>query len=273
MTADEFYDLLITEKENITELDGLTSTSQTAIWRLLYYATANVLQYQSDLQQEAIDKMEDIRVSSTEGHRAWFIWFSKNFYQYNTNPDKGQLKIGTDYNYYYDVIDEDSQIIDYCAALSSANNGILKVAKTDIDDNIVALTASELASYAEFIDNIKPYTLNIGVQSFSTDWLTFDVDIYTDNTGVPTTDITNDINNNVNEYLKTLEFDGTIYQIDIVDVIQAVNGVRNVVVNQMSGFDNAYSTEGLMEKDNGNTYKTISGYATLDTVRTIINFK
>lgn len=271
-TAAEIFQLLVDEKNKISYLDDLDSQSETALWRQIYHSVSQVLQYQDDLTLDAIDTMDAIRTDTILGQKAWWIDKSKNFYQYNTDPEKGILKIGSDYEYYYDTIDEDSKIIDYCSYTVSGSVVTLKVAQNDADGLAVPISTDQLGSFLGFIKDIKIGGSNVTAQSFDNDWLTLNLDVYISGTYIES-EIINEIELTIDDYLKNLEFDGIIYESRIIEAFKTIDGVDNIVINSASGYDNAFTVETPFEKSSGSLYKTLAGYARLDKATLIINFK
>lgn len=269
MTAQEYFNQFLVEKNKISQLDELNSESSVAVYRLLYQSIAQVLQYHDDITQDAIDNMNIIKQQTIVGTQQW--WYDKliNFFQYNTDPQIGLLKIGNDYDYYYDITDNNSKIIKYCSFKQQANSLTIKLAK-QVDDLPAVLTANELSSVYAFINQIQIAGVSITPVSFPADWLSYNVDVYISGTYVKA-DKEQEVKDAVNNYLNNIAFAGVLYLIDLENVIRQIDGVVNVVTISATGFDNGKTVGTDLTIDTQFKYETISGYIKLDTAFSNIN--
>ena len=271
MTAQEYFEQFIIEKNKITELDSLNSESNVAIYRLIYQSIAQVMQYHNDINDDVIVNMNMIKQQAIVGTQAW--WYDKltNFYQYNSDPAIGLLKIGTDYEYYYDETDDNSKIIKYCSFKQQPNLLTIKLAK-QVDNLPHVLTEDELLNVMSFINKIQIAGISIKPVSFQPDYFAYNVDVYLSGTYVKA-DKEQEIKDTINNYLNTIAFDGVLYLIDLENAIRQISGVVNVVTLSATGYDNAKTVGVDLTIDTQFKYETVAGYIKLDNAFTNINIK
>jgi len=257
-TIQTIYDAIITEKETFASLDGLvpnpdqsqtfladlTSGSKVAIWRLLFWVFAVAIYVHEqifDLHQAQVD--EDI-ANKTFGQLPWYNSTSEAFqngYELTWN-NAAQVYEYTDTTSQAAL---DSQIITQAAAsILDTGTGyqiILKVAKGTIG-SLSALSSSEIISYTSYIDKVKPAGTNTAIISTAADdirisiTITFDpliieMDGSTPQRGVLISDgSTYPAEVAVTNYIQNIDFDSFFKVMDLVDALQAADGVLNVSV-------------------------------------------
>ena len=170
-TTKEIYDEMVAVKANQPELVDLTSTSDTALWKLFLFIPAmsiSVMEQLGDLLKVELDYIRSTTPSNT---RAWWVDRMLNFYQFNTDTDKGVLKIGTDFIPFYTTPDEASQIIKFCSVTQTQDSRRvnIKITKADGAGLPEQLSASEFNSVEEFVNKMKGAGLLTNVVSLPAD--------------------------------------------------------------------------------------------------------
>lgn len=259
-TIEEIYNEIVTTKENTPGLDGLTSNSQTAIWRLIFYVCAVVINFHEQLWDLFKKDLEDIRDSAAPQTELWWNYKMKEFQYAPNDVNKGVLFLDFDFVPRYNEIDETKQIIKYSATKQAEGSRqvIIKIAKDDGNNNPQQLTIDELNAAKSYINELQGAGLFINTVSFPADDLQMNVEIFFDGQYVQS-NVLNDTKEAIREYLKDLKFDGTIQVIRLIDKIQTVDGVKDIYINSLFG-----KPDGGAPIEFDRVYDTLAGYARLD---------
>jgi len=289
-TIQEIYNAIITEKETFTELNGLTpipettqtllqdlqSKSKVAIWRLWGFVIAVAIWSHEQVFVKHKQEVELLLLNRTFGQLKWYETISRLFqlgYELVWNE--------TDLRYEYsdttsdDAID--SKIIKQSAASEIDTTVgkliILKVAKGTVG-SLAPLSTIERGSFDAYIDRVKPAGTNISIVSDVADDLrvsitiTYDplvigVDGGTPERGFLISDSSvYPIEDALENYIQQIGFDGFFRVMDMVDVIQAVNGVLNVAVQKASARYGALEYTDII-KVSEQKYNANAGYLSL----------
>lgn len=169
----EIYDNLVFEKESYSELNGLNSISNTAIFRLIFYVVAQAIYMLEVLFDFHTDKVNDIIETRPFGTANWYVQQLKNF-QYS------ESLVLVDNYYVYETIDDSKKIIK-AVAINETSSGelLIKVAK-EASGELTALSTLELDSAKSFIDRIKPPGVITNTISLNADRLKIEANFYYD---------------------------------------------------------------------------------------------
>lgn len=234
-TVNEIYATIIAEKEAQTDLDGLTSDSNRAIWRLWAFVTAAVQAIFEQLMDAYITQVETI-VSKSPG--ASTLWIQDKMFKFQYDATDPQIIQLIDLAPQYPVVDETKRIITACSVTSGISNVVnVKIAKGDPYE---ALTVSELSAAQSYIDTIGVAGITYTCISLNADKIYIDADIYY--TGQYSAIIQDTVITAINNYLQTLSvtnFDGSIKMSDLEGLIRNVAGVTDVVMNNVKVRDDA----------------------------------
>jgi hypothetical protein len=228
------YNEILNIKNQQSELASLTSTSNTAIFKLIFYVQAVVISIHEQLWDLFKEDLEYIKNTAPIMSELWWIDKLTNFYQYdNTDISKGVLKIDNSFVPYYEITDDTKKIIKFAAVKQSDNSRQvnIKIAKADSDNNPVQLTVDELNSVKSFVNSLQAAGLYINVISFPPDLLKLNINIYFDGQYVQS-NVLSEVKASIRGYLQKLKFDGTIQLIKLIDAIQNVQGVKDVLINE-----------------------------------------
>lgn len=243
----EIYDILIQEKNTMSELDAwvtaeqgeienadlllkhINSGSGVATWTLWLWLVA----FGSWLVEQlfGVHKTEITGILATKAPHTlrWYAVESKLF-QY------GYTMIWDGNFYKYDPVVPEAQIVKYAAASEQGNKVILKVAK-GTDANKTYLSPLEKAQFIEFWSRWKDAGVTLEVISLSPDLLKVDITIIRDrlvldaqNRLLRDTSIY-PIEEAINTFSNNLDFDGILRLSKLVDAIQSAEGVVDVKLN------------------------------------------
>lgn len=216
-------------------LDGLTSTSNVAIWKLWIDIVSTciwTLEKLFDIFKAAI---EDLIATKKPHSLRWYAEKSKLF-QYGYN-------LATDEDFYDNTgIADDvvlaSKIVSYAAVVEQVRGVRIKVAKT-VGDDLGALNSSELDSFKVYIKRIKDAGVKVNSTSTAADSLRSVLlikynPLVLDSTGARLDGTTaTPVKDAIKKHLKNLPFNGVFSVQKYVDAIQAVEGVDDLNVNEI----------------------------------------
>lgn len=220
-----------------TNLSGLSSQSQTAIWNLWTYIIATAMNEQEVLMDDFTTNAETLILSNSPANINWITKMVYAF-QYNaSSPQVVQLNTTT-FVPYYATTNASYNIITRCAVISPyISNGsvvgttgvvLIKVAKGSTP---TALSAGELSAFQSYLNIIKPAGLIYKALSLSGDKLFCKVKIWYD--GAYTGSIKNDVYTAYLNYLTTLPFNGIMKVSDLEGVLRNVTGVTDAQITDL----------------------------------------
>jgi hypothetical protein len=223
-TTSEIKQEIITQKNAETALNDLSSNSQSAIWNVWAFVTAQSINFHEQLLDLLKAEVEEIAASAVPGTALWLKDRSLKF-QFGD-----VVQVNPDFSVGYPTINEDNMIVTQASVKQTGNRIVLiKVAK-GTTPSLLALSATELSAFMSYIDKIKFAGTQTSIISLNSDKLKVAADVYYDGQYIQTTVKTNVINA-INNYLANLPFDGTVNLNKLTDAIQAVEGVDDVVLN------------------------------------------
>lgn len=222
---------MVAEKNTQTSLAGLTSTSQTAIWNLIFYICAvsiNLFEQILDLFKTDIETQI---ASAAAGSDSWVRAKMFEFQYSATTPQVVQLN---NYAPSYATVDTNLRIISRCSVKTGANKTV--TVKVATGEPPAALSTPQLNAAKGYLNNSGSPSTNgsgigfAGVQynviSLSPDLLRLVGEIKYN--GQYASTIQTEVINAINDYLKNIEFDGVFRTNKMIDYIQAVPGVVDV---------------------------------------------
>lgn len=265
-SINQIFNEILQTKNQQAELDPLYSTSQTAIYKLMFYIHAVAINIHEQYFDVFKKDLEYIKASAPIMSEAWWIDKLLNFYQYdNTDTDKGVIKIDDNFIPFYTTIDATKNIVKYCAVKQTVNSRQvnIKLAKADIDNNPIQLSNDELLSAKSFVNALQAVGLYLNVISFPPDLLKLNISIFFDGQYIQT-NVLAEVKSAIKVYLRNLKFDGTIQLSKLVDTIQEIQGVNDVLITNAFGLSQG---QGYIEFNR--VYNAIAGYAQLDETNSI----
>jgi len=131
---------------------------------------------------------------------------------------------------YYDPVDETKQIVSHCAVDEKAGKLFMKVAKDD-NEELAPLVSSELTAFTEYLERVKDAGVNIQYISQAGDDLKLAMDIWydplvIDESGKMLEDSAREpAKDAIKEFIRNLPFNGEFVLVELVDALQATEGV------------------------------------------------
>lgn len=178
------------------------------------------------LQDAYKTELETIAASAVPGTSEWMKEKVLEFQYDATTPQYIQL---VDLIPTYNSVDASLRIISRVAVIEGGNG--LVTFKVATGDSPAPLSAPQITALEEYLDIIIPAGPTIVVSSIDSDKLYVNATIYYD--GQFVSSIQTDVEAAINEYLANLDFNGVVLVSKIQDAIQAVEGVKDVVISQV----------------------------------------
>jgi len=246
-----------------TGLSGLDSPSQTAIYTLWKYIVSAAIWAHETLWDKFKVELETIVDNAPVGTDGWVQSQSLLFQYSATDP---QVIVLNNFVPSYPVTDTDLQIITRCSVKTLPNKVVsVKVAKSDPPS---ALTATELSSFKGYLDDISFAGVQYNAISLASDKLYLDAEIFYN--GQYSSVISDTVIAAINDYLANIPFDGNVRVSSLYDAIQNVDGVTDVIINDMAirADATAFGSKTYLVQSNAtiyNKYPTFAGYVVEET--------
>lgn len=260
---------MIDYKNSQSSLDNLNSTSQTAIWNLLFYVVAVAIYTFEVLLDLFKTEVETTVAQAVPNTASWFQAKVLEF-QYGDNITlQNFVPI-------YDPVNTDNQIITRCSIKETVNGLIqVKVAKGTVLEPLTSLEQSALKSY---LKTIAYAGAKINVISQDADKVYIAADIYFDAEYI-LADLKTNVFAAINNYLNNIEFDGTFRKSKLEDAIQSVTGIIDVNIIDIKIRD--YATSFSLSNPSVSVFTEIAagyveeedtvGYTFTDTINFVSN--
>jgi hypothetical protein len=211
----------------------LTSTSKVAIWRLWTYVVA-VCIWTLETLFDVFRTETDEKIASMKPHSLRWYALTATAFQYGFN-------LAAESDYYNntgidDATIDTSKIVAYAAVVEQTRGLRIKVAKDTGD--LAPLASAELDAFKEYMSRVKDAGVKLLITSGAADSLKLTMDIYYNplvlNAAGSRADgvSANPVQDAVKLYLKNLPFNGVFLLQNLVDVLQAVDGVRVIDIKQ-----------------------------------------
>lgn len=237
-TIAQIQQAIIDAKNADTNLSGLSSTSNVAIWRLWTYIVA--------FCQWTIETFFDLHVTEVKSIIAtqkphtlqWYATMAKAF-QYGD-----ALAVDSDT---YAVIDTTKQIVNYAAA-TEYKDGIkglrIKIA-TLSGGSLAKIVDPQLTAFKAYMAQIKDAGVRLTIDSNDPDSLKLSLNIYYDalvlDSNGKRLDSTNDtpVQNAIDTFLESIDFNGLYINYELLQAIKSVDGV---VIPELISAQASYGT-------------------------------
>lgn len=228
----EIQQEILEAKANDTALDGLNSTSKSAIWRLFIYIVSMAiwaLEKLFDLHAVQVDEeLAELKPHTARWYRNKALAFQYGF-DLVADTDKFDNTGKTDEQI------EASKIIKYSAVVEKDSRLIVKIA-TEQGNKLTPVSAEQLSVFKEYINEIKDAGVKITVINYLPDLLKLSLRIVRDvlvldSNGMHRNTAKYPVNEAIQEFMKELPFNGELSLQSLVDKIQAVAGVTDLALD------------------------------------------
>lgn len=277
-TIDEIHADMVTAKQAETGLSGLTSTSQTAIWNLIFYICAVSIKVIEDLFVVQEDSIEERRLEIPVGVLKWYAAESLIF-QYGDNleftntfvDEDGETQILIGDIVTYNPVDTDNRIVDLAAA--DIVNGIIVIKAAKITTGVAGpLSAPELAAFISYWTEKRFAGSSISIISNDPDLLkceytiTYDPQLLASDGSLLSDAASFPVEDAIDAFLQTFQSDnfaGTMQVMKLTDAIQDTTGVLNAVATNIEGKPDGGSYVDILSFTE-QTYSANAGYMKID---------
>lgn len=246
-----------------SSLSGLNSPSQTAIYTLWKYIIASSIWAHEKLWDLFKVELETIANNAVAGTDGWVQSKALEFQYSATDP---QVITLVNFVPAYNIVDTDLQIITRCSVKTLPNKVVsVKVAKSDPPS---ALSSTELSAFKGYLDDISFAGVQYNAISLAADKLYLDAEIFYN--GQYSSVISDNVIAAINDYLANIPFDGNVRVSSLYDAIQNVDGVTDVIINDMAIRADAtvFANKTYLVQTNAtiyNKYPTFAGYIVEET--------
>lgn len=238
------------------DLTTLDSPSQSAIYTLWKYIMAYSIYVMENLWDIFKVELQTIADNAPVGTVQWVRKKVFDFQYSSTNPQIVQL---VDFVPQYNPIDDTLKIITRCSVRTLPTKVVsVKVAKSEPPQ---ALAPLELSSLTGYLDTIGFAGVQYNTISLAPDQLYLNADIFYD--GQYSAIIEDNVIAAIENYLINLPFDGNVLVSEIENAIQAVAGVRDIVIRNMAmrADANPFSSTVYMVQNNTTMMRYLPTYA------------
>lgn len=226
----EIKKAIITEKNTQTSIAGIQMAeeggSRVGVLNSIFDVVAILQNVEEQLFDNYKSEIELIVANAIPGTEAWI---QKKIFEFQYDATTPQYVEIIDYVPAYPVVDETLRIVTRASVTTIGNGRInIKVAKSDPP---VPLSAPELTALEQYLQNILPAGPFLTLYSDNSDKLYINAEVFYD--GQYVNSIQADVELALKNYVDNLPFDGLVLVSKIQDAIQAVEGVKDVVINSV----------------------------------------
>lgn len=215
-SVDEIYDEMLLEKSNYPELNNLSSTSKTAVYRLFLKVFAAAAATLESLWEAKKIELDQLAQRAIPGTAQWYVAEMLKFqYNYSLVVRDGRLVYLTD--------DPTSRIITKAAAITQAGVLIMKVAKAN-GAALQPLSTAEAIAADSYLREIKFAGTNHLLVNESADLLRMSGTVIYYDGKLDLTQFKLQVEAAITSYLLNLDFNG-LFSVNLLrDAIEAVPG-------------------------------------------------
>lgn len=278
-TIDEIKQEMVDQKNLEAGLSGLTSTSLTAIWNLIFFICATSIKWISDLFVVLEEDIETRKKEIPVGTQKWYADESLLF-QYgdslvfqNTYVDEnGDTVTLIGKNLVYDPVVPANQIVALAAADVANGLTIIKAAKL-VADVSTKLSAPELAAFTSYWIDKRFSGTAVSIISVDPDLLkaqytiTYNAQVLAADGSLLSSPTTFPVEDAINAYLQSFQvldnFAGNMQVMKLTDAIQEATGVLNAVANVIEGRPDAGIFVDILASTE-QSYNSTAGYMAID---------
>ncbi len=219
-SVDEIYNKILQQKDARQELDGLDSSSKTAIYKAWAYITACVLFSVETMFDVLVSQIKSIFRKQKPGTLLWYRSMCMDF-RYGVAISEDNIQREEDV----------PKLISQCSVRETKQGLIIKVAKGESE--LRKLDFQELNAFNIYLRNKKYAGTRIRIINANANLLHVSTTIYYDplvlkSDGTKIIGGTRPVDEAINEFLRNLPFDGRLKILDITNAIQKAEGVKDI---------------------------------------------
>ena len=228
-STQEIYEGLVQSKESESSLDGLTSTSQVALWSNILWVVAAAIHIFEQLMDSLVSEVETKARTAVSMTDSWAQNKILEF-QYDETPGNEQVAQETSPGVIgYPVVNESLRIITRAAVKEQTDRKVLlKVAKGT--DSLSALSNDEQNAAQGYANKFNPAGVPYTILSLEADRCRIDANIFYSGQFVES-NVKAAVIVAIEGYFESIsvdDFDGVININKLIDSVQAVEGVVDI---------------------------------------------
>jgi hypothetical protein len=224
-TSNDIFQTMETAKNAEPTLQGLTSISQTALWRLFLWIVAVAHHYIEVLFDGFKNEVSQIAANAQVANLAWY---QQEIFKFQLGDNLAFV----DNRYKYAAFDAAKKVVKRCVVVEDANGKLtVKVAKQN-GQNLEPLSISEQQALVSYIKKIRIAGTRFILVSTNGDILKLTLNIYFDPLILQAT-VKENVELAINNYIKNLPFNGEFLISHLVDALQKVEGVKDVLMGSV----------------------------------------
>lgn len=213
------------EFEALNELEN--NSSKVAFWRNIKQVIAFIvrsLEILFDKQKEEINTLID---NTEAGSLSWYVTQGLNY-------QHGDRLVLINNRPKYVTRNNEKQIIKRCA-VRELETGLEVLVVKEENGSFLPLSEDEKKGFSDYMNKVKFAGIPLNIQSLPADKLNATITVQVNplvflSDGTEINSGKKHIEENVTEYLKNFDFDGTFYISKFIDAIQHIEGVEDVFV-------------------------------------------
>lgn len=271
-TVTDIYNAILADKAARPELSSLTTTSQTAIWRVWAYITAMAHHLLEKIFDAFKLEVNDLIASQKVHTGKWYQQKALEF-QFDTDIEQ-EVVVDNLFKVYYVVIDPTKRVVTRASIREASRKIYVKLNKGTVP-NLAVLTEAEISAFTAYINLIKDAGTKIIVQSFPAEKLIAKIEVdFSPSQGVVLAD---QVKNMIDDYLANLDYDGVLNVQALEAKILSDPRVRNIKINYLLATQNdgkpLFELYNLPQGINEKTYSIFAGHIILnrDSTEIILN--
>jgi hypothetical protein len=244
--------LLVDSEDNSSTLDNnqrllndLTTPSRVANWRLILWVVSFMIWVHETLWDLFL---VDVQTQIAAGKPGTTLWYQQEAFLWQN----GQELTWNGSKYIYSVVDETLRLVTRCSINDQGGIVRVKVAKGNVTP--VQLSATEEASFAAYMNQIKIAGTNLLVINFPADQVRMAWEIFYDPIQTPAI-VRANVEAAILDYLANIPFDGKLVLNHLIDYVQQADGVINPVLINCDCNNISSSFAPVV-----NEYQSVSGY-------------
>ena len=280
-TVEQIKQAMVDQKDAEAGLAGLTSTSQTAIWNLIFFICAVAIKIMEDLFDVHDAEVEERKLEIPVGVLKWYASESLEF-QFGDTLLFSDTYIDSDgetvtlqgKNLVYAVEDDDKKIV----ALAAADNinGIVIIKAAGLDGTVAKkledIEAGSLAAFTSYWTEKRFAGTAVTIISVDPDLLkafyniTFDPQILASDGSLLSDPATFPVEDAIDAFLQTFQstnFNGIMRVLNLTDAIQDAEGVINAIATDVQGKPDGGTYVDILAAT-GQQYSSTAGYMKID---------
>ena len=174
----EILDKMIVRKEAEADLNGLTSVSQSALWRLIMFICASAINEFETLKESFLQEIKDTAKVAISGTSEW--WQSEILkFQYDETPGNEQVVQELEPGIVgYPITDSALQVVSRASVTEQSNRRLLIKVAVGEDDNLGPASAAQIIAIQDYSNKVGWTGIPTEIRSEEADRLRIDAKIY-----------------------------------------------------------------------------------------------